>query len=143
MALSGKIVLIFGGSSGMGKSAAKFVLKEGGQPWIIGRDEAKLEIAKQEISKEDPTLVRTSALDCMDEASVKLFFESIAPGSINHIVCTLGPSAGCSSIEGEAGIFGLRRQLDLKFFGQMIPASYGAEKVQSNSLFMQSVLVLH
>ena len=49
-ALAEQIVVIFGGSSGMGKATAVAVRAAGATPWIIGRDEAKLKVAADERS---------------------------------------------------------------------------------------------
>ena len=49
--LQGKTVLIFGGSSGMGKATAKAVASKGGTPWIIGRNESRLREAAKEIDE--------------------------------------------------------------------------------------------
>lgn len=137
MALAGQVALIIGGSSGMGKAAAKAVRAAGGTPWIVGRDEAKLAAAKAEIDHApaaaafaSANLTKTSSVDCFDEAAVAKFFEEhVAAGSINHLVVTIGASASCSSILGASGAAGLRKQFDFKFFGQLLPVSYGAEKL--------------
>ena len=44
-------------------------------------------------------------------------------------MCTVGPSAGCSSVLGADGMAGLRLQFQLKFFAQLAAVSYGAPKV--------------
>lgn len=45
---------------------------------------------------------------------------------MNHLIVTVGPGAGASSVVGSEGFAGLRRQFDLKFFAQMACVSYGA-----------------
>lgn len=42
--LRGQTVLVFGGSSGMGKAAAVSVVQGGGIAWIVGRDGAKVSV---------------------------------------------------------------------------------------------------
>lgn len=130
--LTGKTVLIFGGSSGMGKATAKCVLAQEGTPFIISRSLEKLTAAQNEISPVDPSLVKVASLDCFSEEDVKLFFESQEAGSYHHIVCTIGDSVGCSDIRGSDNFSLLKRQFDLKFFAQLLPVSYGAEKIGEN-----------
>jgi len=91
--LAGKTVVIFGGSSGMGKGAAKAIVQAGGIPWIVSRDTDRLSRAVQEIGGG----VKTSSVDASNEEAVAAFFEAIPQGSINHLVVTLGAGAGCSS----------------------------------------------
>jgi NAD(P)-dependent dehydrogenase (short-subunit alcohol dehydrogenase family) len=129
MALAGKVVLVMGGSSGMGKAAAKFAVRDGATVWITGRDLEKLQAAIAEISPSDPSKVKTSSVDNTDDAAVQAFFAGVPAGSIHHLVATLGNSAGCSSIEGPEGMAGLRRQFDFKFFAQLAAVSYGASKL--------------
>jgi NAD(P)-dependent dehydrogenase (short-subunit alcohol dehydrogenase family) len=139
-ALAEQIVVIFGGSSGMGKATAVAVRAAGATPWIIGRDEAKLKVAADEIHKASfeaaintgaslGGAVKMSSVDAFDESQVKAFFDEVTPGSIHHLVVTLGASAGCSSIMGDEGFAGLKKQFDLKFFAQLLPVSYGVSKL--------------
>lgn len=109
----------------MGKGAAIAVRAAGGIPWIVGRDEAKLSDAAKQIGGD----VKTSSVDAFNEEAVAKFFEGVPQGSVHHLVVTLGASAHSSSIQGKEGFASLRRQFDMKFFGQMMPVSYGAEKI--------------
>lgn len=115
--LDGKTVLIFGGSSGMGKAAAISVYAAGGIPFIIGRDVAKLEAAKAEIQASSSRKgdVKTASVDLNNEAAIAAFFDGIEKGSVHHLVATVGGSAGCSSIIGASGFAKLKAQFDLKF----------------------------
>ena len=114
--LSGKLAIIFGGSSGVGKAAAKQVVAAGGLAWIVARDAAKLAEAAKEINPANPAAVRTSSVDVTDTAATKAFFDTVEAGTVHFLVNTVGPSAGSSSILGEEGFAGLRRQFDYEFF---------------------------
>ena len=129
MALNGKVVLIFGGSSGIGKAVAISVLEQSGTPWIISRTLSKLQAVADEISPEDTTRVRIAALDCMNEDAVRVFFEGLESGSFHHLVMTLGDAVDCNDIRGADGFAGLRRQMDAKFFAQVAPVSFGVDKM--------------
>ena len=127
--LKDQTVVIFGGSSGMGKGAAIAARNAGAKVWIVGRDADRLRAAAEEIAPGQADTVQTSSVDAFDEAAVAAFFEAIPQGSIHHLVLTIGAGAGCSSLLGKDGAAGLRKQFDLKFFAQTTPISYGAEKI--------------
>jgi NAD(P)-dependent dehydrogenase (short-subunit alcohol dehydrogenase family) len=124
-----QVVLIFGGSSGIGKSTAAAVFRDGGIPWLIGRTEAKLQAVKKEIGAHAPDRIRVTAIDVLSEESLRTFFNSLPVGSFHHMVLTVGESAKCIDIRGEEGFSGLRMQFDLKFFAQIAPISYGVDKL--------------
>jgi NAD(P)-dependent dehydrogenase (short-subunit alcohol dehydrogenase family) len=124
--LAGKTVLIFGGSSGMGKATAISVLQLDGTPYIIGR---RKQFPLESITPSDPTLVKYASVDCTSESALETFFDGFEQGSFHHIVCTLGESAGCGDIRGSTGLQGLRNQFNMKFFGQIAPISFGVDKI--------------
>lgn len=57
---TGKVALVTGGGSGIGKDVAKRFVAEGGRVVINGRDEAKLQGAAQEIGNNDQVAVLAS-----------------------------------------------------------------------------------
>ena len=129
---AGKPVLLFGGSSGMGKAAAKACVRAGMRVALAGRDAARLSAAAAEVQRDTgcaSSAVETHSVDLGNEAALASFFDAHAAGSFAHLVCTVGPGAGCSSVLGAEGLAGLRRQFDVKFFTQLAAVSYGAAKV--------------
>lgn len=52
MELKGKVIAITGGSSGIGKAAAKLLVQEGATLALLARDKGKLETARKEIIQE-------------------------------------------------------------------------------------------
>ena len=62
MHFKGKIAIVTGGSSGIGKEAAKRLVAHGASVVLGGRDEEKLHAAAKEVS-EDPGAVRVLAGD--------------------------------------------------------------------------------
>lgn len=132
MAQVAKPVLVIGGSSGMGKAAAKACVRAGMRVFITGRDAGRLAAAAAEVQRDTsclPASVETRSLDLTDTAAVEAFFAGQPDGAFSHLVCTVGPSAGCSSVLGADGFAGLRRQFDLKFFTQLAAVAFGAPKV--------------
>ena len=78
--LAGSTVVVFGGSSGIGKAVAMGAAKQGASNvHIIGRDEGKLAAAKLEIEASSPATscctVRTMALNVMDEPAVRSYLK--------------------------------------------------------------------
>lgn len=88
--------------------------------------------AQQEISPNDTSLVKIASVDCYSEAAVAAFFESQVPGSYHHIVCTLGEAAGCSDVRGAENFSKLKKQFDVKVYAQLLPVSYGVDKIADN-----------
>lgn len=68
-------IIVVGGSSGMGKAAAKAIVARGGRVLIVSRSAGKLLAAQGEVS-EHATLgqeaVKTASLDCSDEVGLFL-----------------------------------------------------------------------
>lgn len=70
------VALIVGGSSGMGFESAKLIAKKGVNLHIIGRDEAKLKVASDELSGLGVS-VQTTGLDLYDKKSLSDFIVKI------------------------------------------------------------------
>lgn len=69
-----KVVIITGGSSGMGKAMAKKFADSGFNVVITGRDEEKLQVAKKEIEKENDQVL-TVKMDVREVEDVKKMVE--------------------------------------------------------------------
>jgi len=82
--LSGKRVVIIGGSSGMGLAAAKKFAEQGAHVCITGRSQAKLEEAKKAIGG-SPSSVSIYAFDASVEKNTKDFFAALQ-GDIDHLI---------------------------------------------------------
>ena len=120
-------VLVVGGSSGMGKAAAIAAARSGYTVHIAGTSAEKLEGARKEIIRESSAAesnVEHSVVDATNPDSLRQFSLSFSPGSLQHLVVTVGPSASSSTVIGEDGFQSLRRQFDLKFFAQLGVVSY-------------------
>eukprot|EP00297_Palpitomonas_bilix_P011393 CAMPEP_0113890628 /NCGR_PEP_ID=MMETSP0780_2-20120614/14256_1 /TAXON_ID=652834 /ORGANISM="Palpitomonas bilix" /LENGTH=259 /DNA_ID=CAMNT_0000880055 /DNA_START=99 /DNA_END=878 /DNA_ORIENTATION=+ /assembly_acc=CAM_ASM_000599 len=116
--LANQMVVIFGGSSGMGLAAAAFSLRLGATVHLVGRDEAKLADAKGQLAREEGAGeddVLTSSVDMMSEEKVEAFFEGMKDESVNHLVITAGNGAG-GGMFMDTPLENLRRQFDFKFF---------------------------
>ncbi|MGH7073874.1 MAG: SDR family oxidoreductase [Stellaceae bacterium] len=83
-ALSGKKVLVVGGSSGMGEAAARLAATAGARVTIAARDHDRLVAAVKRIGQQ----VEPAVLDAMDDHAVAKFF---ADGTVwDHVVSCVG-----------------------------------------------------
>jgi NAD(P)-dependent dehydrogenase (short-subunit alcohol dehydrogenase family) len=87
--LSGQVVVVIGGSAGIGLETARLAKAEGADVIITGRDPARLAAAAREVGAQ-----RTAAFDAFDTAALKRFFQDL-PAPIDHVMVTAGgPSYG-------------------------------------------------
>ena len=83
-ALTGQIVVVIGGSSGIGRQTARLARAEGASIILAGRDPERLEHAAAELGA-----LSTSAFDATDPAALRRFFTDL-PGQIDHVMVTAG-----------------------------------------------------
>ena len=78
--LSGKTVVVLGGSSGIGLEAARQARIAGAELIITGRNPAHLEEACDELA------ARTAVLDLGDAAGLRRFFTEELPEQVDHVL---------------------------------------------------------
>ncbi|WP_203362158.1 2,4-dienoyl-CoA reductase [Bacillus sp. REN10] len=85
--MKGKVVIVTGGSSGMGKYMAERFLEEGAKVVISGRSEERLQAAKEEIDTGDGRLL-TVSMDVRNPEDVQRMVETASKhfGTIDHLV---------------------------------------------------------
>jgi len=119
--VGGKVVLVTGGSSGIGLAAAVKFAQAGAITVICARDEAKLAEAEQEImaaAGKDAT-VATFSCDIADEASCKALidFLNTSYGGVDFLINNAGRSIR-RAIEASYDRFhDFQRTMDLNYFG--------------------------
>ncbi len=86
MPLDQQIVVVIGGSSGIGHEVARQASAQGARLIITGRDQAKLATAAERLSG----VVKTTVLDAHDETALESFFSSLE--AVNHLVSMVGDS---------------------------------------------------
>jgi NAD(P)-dependent dehydrogenase (short-subunit alcohol dehydrogenase family) len=84
--LAGQIVVVIGGSSGIGLETARRARSEGAKVVLTGRDPARLEQAGNELGA-----LSTAAFDATDLAQLEGFFHGL-PDPIDHVMVTAGGS---------------------------------------------------
>jgi NAD(P)-dependent dehydrogenase (short-subunit alcohol dehydrogenase family) len=82
--LGGQIVVIIGGSSGMGLATARLARTAGADVIITGRDRDRLERAGADVGA-----LHTASLDLGDPGGLEAFFAGL-PASIDHVFVTGG-----------------------------------------------------
>ena len=118
--------VIIGGSSGMGKAAAKACVRAGGRVLLASRDGDKLAAAQQEVIRDcdaSQERVRTAVLDARDEAAVADFAAALDDGDYAGLVVSAAGRArakprsarssfsGCCARQSSAAVFRWRCRL--------------------------------
>ncbi len=84
--LDQQIVVVIGGSSGIGYEVARQASAQGARLIIVGRDQSKLETAAKRLGN----VVKTAAFDAHEEESLEQFFRTLDP--FHHLVSMIGDS---------------------------------------------------
>jgi len=134
MTLESKVVVVLGGSSGMGLATARAAAAEGAQVVITGRSQEKLTAANAQL----PAGSRSAALDVADEAGMRSLFEQL--GHVDHLFTTAGSvtlGAGLAAADTEK----LRPAMDTRFWGSLYAAKYAAAHMKDGGsiTFMSGV----
>ena len=114
-------ILIVGGSSGMGLALAQMLLTEGSEVVLVGRSQARLASAKEQLGHEG---VRTLVADIGREDQVAALFEQC--GLLDHIVSTAADIEHAYQLLPSLQMEAAHRVIDSKFIGPLLLAKYGA-----------------
>ncbi|MZE73418.1 SDR family oxidoreductase [Streptomyces sp. SID5789] len=126
--LAGQVVVVIGGSSGMGFETARRVRAEGGQVFLTGRNEERLERAAAQIQP-----LGTATFDAADPDGVRAFFQDL-PHPVDHVISTAGGPSYLPLAEMDLGEtsrhFGDRLAMTLAI------AKYGQDKVRAGGTLL-------
>jgi NAD(P)-dependent dehydrogenase (short-subunit alcohol dehydrogenase family) len=86
MSMNDKIVLVIGGSSGIGYEIVRQTSGQGARLIVVGRNKTKLAAAAESLRAE----VKPVVLDAHDERALEHFFSTLEP--IDHLVSMVGDS---------------------------------------------------
>ena len=117
-----RLVVIIGGSSGIGFEIARQTSALGARLTIVGRDQAKLAAAAEKLGGS----VKTAVLDAHDDTAREEFFSKSAP--IDHLVSMVGDSmsGGFMATTPET----MRHVFHSKFWSNWLIGKYAAPKVR-------------
>jgi NAD(P)-dependent dehydrogenase (short-subunit alcohol dehydrogenase family) len=128
--LLGQIVVVIGGSAGIGLETARRASAEGAKLILAARDPERLKHASREMGS-----LSSAAFDATNFDQLKKFFDGL-PTPIDHVLVT-GPGPYYSPL-AELDIEKARRDVDAHLFLPMQVARFAAKKVRPGGtlLFM-------
>lgn len=117
--LSGKKVVVLGGSAGIGLAIAKAAANEGAAITIVSSNRQRLDAALQQLSAGSNAI----AADLSDEQQVKELFNDI--GNFDHLVYTAGETLKLTNI-ADVAIADAQRFFNLRYWGAFTAVKYAA-----------------
>ena len=125
--LSGKKVVIVGGSSGIGLGVAASAVERGAQVVLVGRSPHKLEAAQRTLAAADGR-VRALAADMTQETEIARVFNEV--GAFDHLVSTAGgPPPGDPIDRTDREL--VRRFVDDKLIGAFMLAKHAVRALKT------------
>lgn len=97
--LKGKMALITGATSGIGKATAELLAESGCNLILTGRREDRLKTLSQTLSSEFGVEVHAASFDITDLEACKLFAEDFADKDIDILVNNAGLAKGIDSVQ--------------------------------------------
>jgi NAD(P)-dependent dehydrogenase (short-subunit alcohol dehydrogenase family) len=139
MSLSGKRVVVIGGSSGIGRAVAKAALEDGGSVHIGSSSDEKLEAALALLGNG----ATGRRIDVRDEPSVKAFFADGA--GIDHLIYTAGDWERRKTQVGvKFDLTESRASVDTRFWGILLAIKYAIPLMSPDgSITLTSGLYAH
>jgi NAD(P)-dependent dehydrogenase (short-subunit alcohol dehydrogenase family) len=124
MALTGKKVIVLGGSSGIGLATAKAAAAEAAQVTIVSGNRERIDQALKEL----PDAAEGHAVDLSNEAAIKAFFA--AAGHFDHLVYTAGENISLGDIS-ETAIDTARNFFNIRYWGALATVKYAASHINA------------
>jgi short-subunit dehydrogenase len=116
-----KVVIITGGSSGIGKACAKVFGSEGAKIVITGRDLSKLKSASGELQGIDHIVIQADAAE--EEDNIKMVQQTIAHyGRIDILINNAGMSMRAMFEDLDLNVF--KKIMDINFYGTVFATKY-------------------
>ncbi|MDB4924199.1 SDR family oxidoreductase [Mucilaginibacter sp.] len=122
--LTGKKVVILGGSSGIGLATAKAAAQEGATVVIVSSNQQRIDNALVEL----PAGNKGFAVDLTDEQQIKDFF--IQLGKFDHLVYTAGESLQLVTI-ADVPVADAQRFFNLRYWGAFMAVKYASPYINT------------
>jgi NAD(P)-dependent dehydrogenase (short-subunit alcohol dehydrogenase family) len=124
----GKVVVVLGGSSGIGLATAVAARAEGAEVIITGRDANRLQAAQRVLGGE----VRTAQFDAAHENPSREFFSSLP--ALDHVFSTAGTLVLDTHLAPSRSE--LRPAMGVRFWAVLYAAKFGAPKMRPGGSFV-------
>lgn len=121
--LTGKRVIILGGSSGIGLATAKAAAADGANVVIVSSNQARIDTALEVL----PQGSKGYMVDLSNEHNIKDFFNRA--GSFDHLVYTAGENISMSMID-DTDIEKGKDFFTIRFWGAFAAIKYGKEHIK-------------
>jgi len=119
LGLAGLTAVVTGGTSGIGLATARTLLAEGADVAVCGRDEARLNAAREALAAGDRLLAHRC--DVTREDDVVAFARAVAQWRPGVDILVNNAGEGRMSTFATTSDEDWRAELDLKFFSQILP----------------------
>ncbi|HTJ53180.1 MAG TPA: SDR family oxidoreductase [Cyclobacteriaceae bacterium] len=130
--LSGKKVIVLGGTSGLGQAAAKAAALEGAIVSVVSSNQQRID----QTLKTLPDGSTGYAVDLSKEANIKNVFNTI--GKFDHLIYTAGENISLNTIH-EMNIEQAREFFTLRYWGALAAVKYGMPHInQGGSICLTS-----
>jgi NAD(P)-dependent dehydrogenase (short-subunit alcohol dehydrogenase family) len=123
--LTGKKIVVVGGSSGIGLGVAAAALDSGADVVIAGRSSEKLQAAEQTLGAD--RRVKSLSVDMANEAEIARMFDQV--GAFDHLVVTAGTPPPNDPIE-QTDVDVVRRFIDNKLIGVVTLAKHAVRTLR-------------
>ena len=124
MSLSGKRIVILGGTSGIGFATAELAAREGAAVVIASSNAKRVEAALARLPKGSEGHV----LDLSQEASISSFFGRL--GAFDHLAFTAGENLQLGNV-AETELLTAQQFFNLRYWGAFLTAKHGARHVRA------------
>jgi NAD(P)-dependent dehydrogenase (short-subunit alcohol dehydrogenase family) len=124
MSLSGKRVVILGGTSGIGLATAQAAQREGAAVVVASSRRERLDRALASL----PSGAEGEVADVADEAQVRALFERL--GAFDHLVFTAGETLQLEALDAMP-LERARGFLNVRFWGAFMAAKYGSLRIRA------------
>lgn len=129
--MQAKVVLITGGTSGIGLALAQAFGREGAKVVITGRKADKLEEARQALARQGYEILALQANAALEEDNERMVAETLRHfGRLDVLICNAGISMRALFEDLQLEVF--RQVMDINFYGTVYAVKYALPHLLQN-----------